>query len=197
MTLAKGVVFLAIAGLLASCSVYERFLPSSEDRPAQEFSPGENLVYQAPDRWTMSYDKKTDKHWMTGWTPEDQERDSWQDMLSIQVVYNATSKNPVQFIKGMAKSAEKACPGSKGKIWEEGERDGYQYVIWFHDCKKNPNTQQMEVSILKAMLGSDNFYVLQRAWRSEPSKSDLEQWATYLKKASICDTRFESVACPK
>lgn len=182
--------------LIAGCSLVERF-EGEEAKSTQIYSPGENLVYPVPDGWQTGYDKKNEMHWMTGLIPGAQQLESWRDMLSIQVIYGATHKNPAQFIAGMATSAEKVCPGSKGKVLEEGEQDGYQYLIWFHDCQENPNTRQMEVSLLKATLGSDNFYVVQRAWRSQPSDSDLAEWTAYLNSTSICDTRFDSVACPK
>lgn len=189
-------ICLVMSGFIASCSLVERFV-GEEATLAPIYSPGENLVYPVPDGWQVGYDRKNEKHWMTGLIPGAQQLENWKDMLSIQVIYSATQRNPAQFIDGMAASAAKVCPGSKGKILEEGEQDGYQYLIWFHDCRENPNTHQIEVSLLKATLGSDNFYVVQRAWRSQPSDADLDEWATYLNNTSICDTRFETVACPK
>lgn len=185
-----------IIGVVLVCSWGEEVFASPPGE-SQTYLSGENLVYPMPEGWQVGYDNKTKKHRMTGLIPESQQLESWKDMLSVQVVFNAARKDPSQFIDGMALAAEKACPGSKGKVLEEGEQQGYHYLIWYHDCQKNPRTQQVEISLLKAMQGSDHFYVIQRAWRSVPGESDLDTWSAYLKETAICDTRFKKVACPK
>lgn len=161
------------------------------------FVEGENLLYTVPEKWEIALERETKRQRMTALIPKKQRLEAWLDILNIQIIPGATSKSPVEFIAAMDKSAKQACPGSTGKVLEQGERDGYEYIIWHHHCENNPETKQMEISLLKATLGGDNFYVMQRAWRSSPSESELKDWQSYLNTTTLCDTRFKEVACPK
>ncbi len=48
----------------------------------------------------------------------------------------------------------------------------------------------------KAIAGNDSFYVVQKAFKFEPSPEQLTQWLGYLNKVSVCDTRLPERQVP-
>jgi hypothetical protein len=69
-------------------------------------------------------------------------------------------------------------------------------VLWQLSCPLNPSTQKVEYTYLKAIQGNDSFYLVQVAFRYEPSDEDVTQWMQYLKQVQVCDTRIPERACP-
>jgi hypothetical protein len=54
-----------------------------------------------------------------------------------------------------------------------------------------------EITWFKAVQGNDSFYLVQKAFKFEPSKEQITRWMGYLRKVSVCDSRIADRACPK
>jgi hypothetical protein len=76
-------------------------------------------------------------------------------------------------------------------------RDGYPAAVWLMTCPRNRETAKPENTWFKAIPGNDSFYVVQKAFKFEPSKEHIEQWTLYLKRGTACDTRLPERPCPK
>ena len=64
-------------------------------------------------------------------------------------------------------------------------------------CPKNPGTGKPEITWFKAVQGNDSFYLVQKAFKFEPSKEQVTRWMGYLRKVSVCDSRIADRVCPK
>ena len=62
-------------------------------------------------------------------------------------------------------------------------------------CPTNKQTGKPEWTWFKAIQGNDSFYVVQKAFRFEPSQEQVVEWTKYLRRVSVCDSRRNS--CPK
>ena len=74
---------------------------------------------------------------------------------------------------------------------------GYPVIVWLQVCPLNKETGKPEVTLLKAIAGKDSFYVVQKAFRFQPDKAQIEQWSRYLRGVSVCDSRVPERACPQ
>jgi hypothetical protein len=90
-----------------------------------------------------------------------------------------------------------ACPGASGAEVTSGVENGYPVLVWLLDCPKNPGTGKPEITWFKAIAGNDSFYLVQKAFRFEPTKEQVEHWTKYLKTVAVCDTRIPARACPQ
>jgi hypothetical protein len=48
---------------------------------------------------------------------------------------------------------------------------------------------------MKAIQGRDSFYLVQKAYKFEPSAEQKKQWDDYLDSVSVCDTRRPERPC--
>jgi hypothetical protein len=62
---------------------------------------------------------------------------------------------------------------------------------------EEPGYRQAGITWFKAVQGNDSFYVVQKAFKFEPSKEQITRWMDYLRKVSVCDSRIADRACPK
>jgi len=49
---------------------------------------------------------------------------------------------------------------------------------------------------MKAIEGNDSFYLVQVAFRYEPTEADIIRWMNYLRDVQVCDSRLPGQACP-
>jgi len=64
------------------------------------------------------------------------------------------------------------------------------------NCPLNKDSGKPEITWFKAIQGQDSFYVVQKAFKFDPSQGQIVQWTLYLKKVAVCDTRVKERACP-
>jgi len=60
----------------------------------------------------------------------------------------------------------------------------------------NPATGKPELTWFKALQGNDNFYLVQKAFKFEPSGEQVTDWVNFLNTVKVCDTRLPDRACP-
>ena len=89
-----------------------------------------------------------------------------------------------------------ALPGGSGNVVSSASENGYATLLWRQSCPLNKATGKPEMTWFKAVAGSDSFYVVQKAFKFEPSPEKLAEWIGYLNKVSVCDTRVPERRCP-
>ena len=82
-------------------------------------------------------------------------------------------------------------------IISSGEEYGYSYNYFMTICGKNPNTKKPEYTMIKVISGNDAFYIIQKAWRYEPTNSQIQDWSKLVSKVFLCDSRNKNAPCPK
>jgi hypothetical protein len=90
----------------------------------------------------------------------------------------------------------KACPNSLYAPVASGPERGYLAEVWMQACPSNPKTGKPEHTFFKAIQGNDSLYVVQKAFKYEPSSDEVTKWTLYLKSVSVCDSRIPDRACP-
>ena len=104
---------------------------------------------------------------------------------------------PQKFRSAMADELHEACEGGESRPVEEGDENGYEVAIWLQMCPLNPATGKPEYTWLKAILGNEKFYLVQKAFRFEPSEDQIRQWTQYLKDSFLCEMHSLDHPCPK
>ena len=157
----------------------------------------ENLLVTAPPGYKVGFSDKKPDMLMTEFVPAKETVEKWTEMVTVQVFFGL-KVTPQQFMDDMGKRWRAACPDAEeAQTVAEAPENGYPTLVWLLSCPKNPGTGKPEITWFKAVEGNDSFYLVQKAFKFEPSKEQITRWMGYLRKVSVCDSRIADRACPK
>jgi len=167
---------------------------------------GENLIVKLPaENWKVANSQRAGGVALAEYIPEDQELDTWEDLLNVQIFYNK-QVDPGVFLNQIELLAPNACEGvDQKREVSEVEEGAYPSAGLLQYCFKNKATDKSEVTLYKVIAGKDSFYVVSRAWRGDVlTQKDvdsgiindkIEEWRAFLSKVDLCDTRGEDPTC--
>lgn len=198
-----GGLFLLACSLLPIPNTKVETLPTSTPEPpmpqATDTGMGlenENLLAEIPTGFKVDYQAKQDNIAINEMVPASESVDDWTTLVTVQIFLGMTGTTPEQYQESMTQSWFNACENSESYPVADGDENGYNFVLWQLYCPLNPVTQKVEYAYLKAIQGNDSFYLIQVAFRNEPSPDEITQWMEYLKKVQVCDSRIPERACP-
>ena len=157
----------------------------------------ENLLQNLPNGYKIGFQAKQGNMVMTEMVPQTETVKNWTEMLTTQVFLGMKNSTLEQFQAFMAKSWLAACKGGEIAPITKGEENGYPFSIWLQACPLNPSTGKPEKTWFKAIKGNDSFYVVQKAFKFDPSNDQVIQWMQYFRSIKVCDTRLADRPCPQ
>lgn len=170
-------------------------LPAEE--PVDTGLVNENLLVKVPAGFKIDYQAEQSQQLIINeMVPQNESVEDWTTLVTVQIFLALTGTTPEQYQETLTQSWLEACPNSASYPVANGVENGYNFVLWQLYCPLNPATQKVEFAYLKAIQGSDSFYLVQVAFRYEPSPDDITKWMDYLKRVIVCDSRIPERACP-
>lgn len=157
----------------------------------------ENLLQNMPDGYKVDFQTRQGNMLLTEMVPRAQTVKNWTEMLTTQIFLGMKNATPEQFQARMEKSWLVACKDGGVAPVTKGEENGYAFSIWLQTCPLNQSTGKPEVTFFKAIKGNDSFYLVQKAFKFDPSKEQLVQWMQYFGSVMVCDTRLADRQCPR
>ena len=157
---------------------------------------GETLVLSPPPEYKIGFESKQGNMVMTEMVPQNETVQNWTEMLTTQVFLGMKNATPQQFRDFMKAQTAKACPNSQAANVFEGVENGYPFALWIQDCPLVQQSGKPERTWLKAIRGRDSFYVVQKAFRFQPTEQQVVKWMQYLREVYVCDTRSPEQKCP-
>jgi hypothetical protein len=140
--------------------------------------------------YKVGFSDKKPNMLMTEFVPAKETVENWTEMVTVQVFFGLKA-TPQQFMDDMAKRWRGACPDAEeAHTVADAPENGYPTLVWLLSCPKNPGTGKPEITWFKAVQGNDSFYLVQKAFKFEPSKEQITRWMGYLRKVSVCDSRI-------
>jgi len=162
--------------------------------PAFAFE-GENLLAELPPGYKIDFQQKKNNIQITEMVPAHETVHDWTEMLTVQV-FNGMKGTPDQFRVRMEKLWSGSCAKALTRPIAAAVEKGYPIAVWMMFCPNNKETGKPESTWFKAIQGKDSFYVVQKAFKFDPSSEQVVKWTLYLKKVAVCDTRVRERACP-
>ena len=156
----------------------------------------ENLLAELPEGFKVDYQAEQGNQTITEMVAEGESVEAWTTMVTVQVYLSETNITPQQAQDTLTNDWFNACENSESYPVADGAENGYDFILWQLYCPLNSSTQKPELTYLKAIQGNDSFYLVQVAFRYEPSDEDITQWIQYLKQVQVCDSRIPERACP-
>jgi hypothetical protein len=163
--------------------------------PAAAQLVNENLLVTMPDGYKVGFSTKKNNMIMNEMVPAAETVENWTEMVTVQIFLGMKGVSPDQFRANMEKLWFGACAKASSHPIASAVENGYPASVWLMSCPLNAKTGKPEITWFKAIRGNDSFYVVQKAFRFEPSKEQVVTWTGYLKKVSVCDSRLPDRAC--
>lgn len=155
----------------------------------------ETLLVPLPKGFKIGFTDKTDRQMMTEMVPEAESVDNWSEIVTVQIFYNLRDVPPAEYRARLEKLAVEACPGVRFTKVKDGTENLYPMVAWSQICPSNPKTGKPEYTWFKAVQGRDSFYLVQKAFKAEPSPKQLKAMTALFDSARVCDTRVPGQRC--
>ena len=169
---------------LLQCALILAALSASAARPDLE---NENLLVTAPPGFKVGFSDEKPDMLMTEFVPSKETVEDWTEMVTVQVFFGVSTRQ--QFMDDMGKRWRAACPDAEeAHTVAEAPENGYPTLVWLLSCPKNPGPGKPEITWFKAVEGNDSFYLVQKAFKFEPSKEQITRWMGYLERSSVGDS---------
>ena len=173
-------------------------------KPALPPPTDETLLLQTPPAWLQVTAQTSDAFRLAEYVPAGQSREEWLDKLFVESNTLKPLPDPLGFLEAMGKELTTECEGSSDANIHSGIENGYETSVRLLICNKNLESARGEVTLIKAIRGTDNFYVISRARRSEAlqneqsplSSEEMGEWSLYMRSIKLCDPRSAEHPCP-
>jgi hypothetical protein len=170
-------------------------------QPAQSLPSieGEQLygILIDQDRWDIGYKNAATGMNLVEYVLKGETATNWSRMITVQIFYNNPTPLPA-FAKSLKTAFDKKQECERGQFHQiaSGKKNGYPAMRFAISCPLEKRAKRGEWTLYQAIRGKDSLYVIQRAWRGEPYKTDapisgleLSTWAQFMERISVCDTR--------
>lgn len=156
----------------------------------------ENLLAGLPEGFKIDFQGRENNFVISEMVPEGESVNDWTTLVTVEIFLGEKNTTPEQYQQTLTERWFGACENSETYPVADGEENGYKFVLWQLYCPLNRSTQTVEYTYLKAIQGNDSFYLVQVAFRHEPSDNEITQWMKYLQDVRVCDSRIPERACP-
>lgn len=156
----------------------------------------ENLLVEIPTGFKIDYEARQDNMIISEMVSENETVNDWTTLVTVQIFLGLTGTTPEQYQENMTQTWFNACADSEAYPVASGDENGYPFTLWQLYCPINPSTQKVEYAYMKAIQGNDSFYLMQVAFRHEPTPDEVIEWVSYLREVHVCDSRIPERACP-
>jgi len=160
------------AVLLAAAPAGAQTSNHSGDTLVMQGGGGEVYIAGLPPGWQLGYQETTEIGHHLEWVPNGQPAKDWRDMIAYQLFPKLIDLPPDQFLAKMADHYADSCEQVLATDIEGAPANGYQGALRVLACTKNKVTGLGEVTLFRAVMGEEAFYVVQRAWRMEPFSAE-------------------------
>lgn len=156
----------------------------------------ENLLVAMPEGYKVGFSDRKQNMIMQEMVPGAETVHAWTEMVTVQIFLGMKGVTPAQYSGRLQGVWAKACPNATSQPVASGVENNYPFLLWLSSCPRNVTTGKPEITWFKAMQGNDSFYLVQKAFKFQPSKTQIENWTSYFKKVSVCDSRLADRPCP-
>jgi len=159
------------------------------------WAQSEDILHITPAGYSIDYLARQGNMVLIEQVPVGETVTSWSEMVTTQIFYGNKVMTPRRFHGLMQEPAAASCPGAEVSSLLESEEGGYAVGFFARHCSLNPSTGKPEKTWFKVLRGREHFYVVQKAFKFDPTADQIAKWQEYLRSVRICDTGKDRRAC--
>jgi hypothetical protein len=165
----------------------------------------ETLLLQIPPAWLRTTEQSTETFRLVEYLPAGQDDDDWRDKISVESSSLSPLPDPIAALIALGEELKRTCTRSDHQPISSEFENGYESSVRLFNCFKDKTTERGRVTLVKAIKGTDHFYVISRSRRTEPLDTssspmqgkEMAEWTLYMRSIKLCDTRDnEAHPCP-
>lgn len=193
-------IALTLAVILAACSE-----PPAGTATKPESAPvaGERLLAQPPQGWKLTYSTDIANMSLSTYVPDDHDPDDWREKITIERV-SGDPLDPIELLLGLADDQEATCDEFNHQNTFSGLENGYPTSVRIFVCNNNPLLKMGQVTLIKAIQGTEYSYIVTRSKRMPPfeggnlplSEEEMGGWSLYLRAIKACNPDQLEHQCP-
>ena len=164
----------------------------------------ERLLLEVPGGW-VKIDSQSDEHVQSAYyLREGVDADDAKEILAAQIIFGRADRKPEAILGVLADEADKQCdPFHAAAIPLEDVNPEYATLAIMVLCGWNKAAQTGEVTLVRAITGKQNLYLIQKIWKTLQYNLDDEvpvsfderkTWREFLFSVDIC--QLDSNNCP-
>lgn len=173
---------------------------------ADPFGSGlsEKLIAQPPPGWIQIYRLNQDGSRISEFIPADEEANTWVNKISFESFMDLQQADPIELLLYEVEQYQKRCKFVQHFNLFSGYENGYPTSFRLIMCGKSKQLETGEISMFKAIQGTQSFYVVKLARKvapfephqSEVTSEEIAQWSIFMKRIILCDPEAPDHPCP-
>ncbi len=188
----------AVAGLLlAGCDTGSgaEDTAQAQARTGAEPASPELLMARPPEGWKVWSATQDPGLRVAQYVPADTDADNWEQMLRLESMAGDPLPDPIEFLTALGRDQAAGCGQSSDLNIHSGQENNYATSVRLFSCRNDAAPDLDQVTLIKAIRGNENFYVIALTRRTtsgestRPPVSDAEMavWAAYMRTVTVCD----------
>lgn len=155
----------------------------------------EHLLAQPPSGWVNVYQLVSKGNRISEFIPADEDPLTWTNKVTFESFATIPATDPIDLLLFDVDQYKKRCTFVQHFNLFSGYENNYPTSLRLVMCGKSNTLETGEVSMLKAISGDSNFYIV-RITRKVPAfepqhsgftQEEIAQWSVYLRRISVCD----------
>lgn len=155
----------------------------------------EMLPLKPPGGFKVVSEAGTDKERTVALVPNKESEAEWSERIVVRTLYKQAEQTPAAFRQAFEKAAAADCPEATFAELKHATENLYPTVMWSQRCPQAKATGKPEFTWSKAVQGRENFYLLSRTARAEPTAKQAAAWVKFFDASRVCDSRVPGQSC--
>ncbi|MES2096168.1 MAG: hypothetical protein V4459_05365 [Pseudomonadota bacterium] len=148
--------------------------------------PGERLVAPVPAGFVVGYSVARGTMAIEERVPKGESVELWSRMITVQRFTGGARFGARMLLDRIKASLPGGCPGGTTSGVVESTIDQRTYASMRADCPLNPATGKPETFFARTVVGADDLYSVQYAYRAVPSNAESMTAEAYLAGIRLC-----------
>jgi hypothetical protein len=165
---------------------------------------GELLIAAPPAGWTEISALNQGNLRIAEYVDSEQVTPDRIDSVRFESQASSPLPDPIDFLLGMKEDLREQCRGIRDFPIFSGFENGYPTSVRLLLCRQKGDPPRGEVRMIKAIQGTEQFYIVSRSRSTAPfapeeepmSVEDMALWSRWIGGVSLCDTRGTEHPCP-
>lgn len=146
----------------------------------------ERIVAPMPPGYVVGYTAAQGSIAIEERVPRGETVERWTRMITLQRFTGGARFGARLLLDRIASSFGSGCPGGTTSAVVESGVDGRHYASMRADCPLNPVTGKPETFFARTVIGTDDLYSVQYAFRAVPTEAESSTAESYLASVRLC-----------
>ena len=184
--------------LLATWLLSAAVLTAEENLDAPQVGnadEAEKLLAKPPSDWHQIYFLNTSKTRLADFVPPEETKTSWKTKLSYESHQSLITVDPISILMGELDAARQNCEKIQSFNLFSGMENQYPTSVRLTFCGENAHTGEGEITISKAIQGTEYLYLIKLLHRvpafdsieNPVSEQQMAAWSDYFGQITVCD----------